>query len=325
MSIRRILSFLLLAVLLCGFGARAEQAAEPTVDQVYQAAKGGDLPGARAMIDQVVAKHPNSGKAHYVKAEIAAAQRDRALARDELATAERLAPGLPFAKPQSVSALRADLDRPAATPPARTSPPPAREAKRMGAPASEGGGFPFGWLLVVGIGVFVFIAWRGARKRAEEQRAMMASPPAEPFGRYPEPGAPGAAPYGAPPYGAPQPGYPPPQPGYPQQQPSMGGSIARGLGAGLAFGAGAAAANEIGHRIFDHDRGNATGGHPAMGNQDAGANADSPLARDAGLGALAGRPEAPPDFGGNDFGVDPGGWDDAGMDAGDVGGNDWDT
>lgn len=319
MSIRRFLSFFLLAVLLCGSGARAEQAAEPTVDQVYQAAKGGDLPGARAMIDQVLGKHPNSAKAHYVKAEIAAAQRDRALARDELATAERLAPGLPFAKPQSVRALRAELDRPAATPPARGSPPPAREARRMGGAAGEGGGFPFGLLLVIGIGVFVFIAWRGARKRAEEQRAMMA-PPVEPFGRYPDPGAPYGAPPAGSPYGAQQPGYYPPP-----QQPSMGGAIARGLGAGLAFGAGAAAANEIGHRIFDHDRGNATGGHPAMGSNDAGLNADSPLARDAGLGALTGRPEAPPDFGGDDFGVDPGGWDDAGSDAGDVGGNDWDT
>jgi uncharacterized protein len=329
-AMKRFLSLVLMLLLLCSAGAYAQSNAEPTVDQVYQTAKGGDLAGARSMIDQVVTHHPKSGKAHYVKAEIAAAQHDTGLAREELATAERLSPGLPFAKPQSVSSLRAQIDRgSSASTSGSTQPPatqaPARDARRMGAPApaSSGGGFSLMPILLIGLAVFAFIAWRGARRRAAEQQAMVRQPgyppQGEPFGRYPEPGPggyPGPAPYGAPGAGY----YPPPQ------QPSMGSSIARGVGTGLAMGAGMVAAEEIGHRIFDHDR--QGGAHPAMGsNYDAGSAANSPLARDAGLGALTGQPDQPPDFGGQDFGVDPGGWDDGGsMDAGDVGGgNDWDT
>jgi uncharacterized protein len=316
---KRFLSLLMTVLLLCSAAAFAQSNADPTVDQVYQAARQGDLAGARSMIDEVVTHHPKSAKAHYVKAEIASAQHDTTLARDELATAERLAPGLPFAKPQSVNELRAQIDgsRAARSPARSVQTSPAPEVRRMGAPGGSGG-FPIGLLIAVGVIVFAVIAWRGARRRAEQQRVY--APPAEPFGRYPDPGQgyPGGGYPGASPYGAPGAGYPP-------QQPSMGSSLARGLGTGLAVGAGVVAAEEIGHRLFDHDR--SGGVHPAMGNNDANLNAGSPLSRDAGLGALTGQPDQPPDFGGQDFGVDAGGWDDGGtLDAGDVGGgNDWDT
>jgi hypothetical protein len=61
------------------------------------------------MIQQVLIGHANSAKAHYVQAEIAARQGHLPRAREALATAEKLAPGLPFAKAESVQALRTQL------------------------------------------------------------------------------------------------------------------------------------------------------------------------------------------------------------------------
>jgi Tfp pilus assembly protein PilF len=80
-------------------------AQDATVQQVYQAAEAGKLIEAQAMMDKVLQAHPNSGKAHFVKAELLARQGKNAEAAKELATAERLAPGLPFAKPQAVQKL----------------------------------------------------------------------------------------------------------------------------------------------------------------------------------------------------------------------------
>jgi hypothetical protein len=106
-------------------------------------------------------------------------------------------------------------------------------------------------------------------------------------------------------------------PGYGPQQPSMGSSIARGLGTGLAIGAGALAAEEIGRRMFGHDANAAplqhdTGNPPTLDQIDEGM-----------------RRNLNTDMGGDDFGVaDNGGWDDGAGDVGggDVGGGgDWDT
>ena len=47
-------------------------AADPTVDQVYQAARAGHLDEAQQLMDQVLKDHPNSAKAHYVEAELSA-------------------------------------------------------------------------------------------------------------------------------------------------------------------------------------------------------------------------------------------------------------
>ena len=82
---------------------------EPTMDEVYAAAKSGQLDKAQTMIQQVLIGHPNSAKAHYVQAEIAARQNQLPRAREALANAERLSPGLPFAKAESVQTLRTQL------------------------------------------------------------------------------------------------------------------------------------------------------------------------------------------------------------------------
>ena len=51
------------------------------------------------MMDQVLRHPPNSATAHFVMAELLAKEGRVSNARSELATAERLAPGLPFALP----------------------------------------------------------------------------------------------------------------------------------------------------------------------------------------------------------------------------------
>ena len=77
----------------------------PSIDQVYQAARSGHLAQAEAMTTEVLHAYPNSARAHYVMAQILAAEGRNAEARTYLAEAERLKPGLPFANPQSVASL----------------------------------------------------------------------------------------------------------------------------------------------------------------------------------------------------------------------------
>lgn len=310
MKLGKLLTLVFALLLLAGAPfARAQS--EPTVSQIYQTAESGDLLKARSMIDQVLQKHPNSAKAHYVKAELAARQNDPATAQSELGTAQQLAPGLPFAKPQAVQALRAEVQREAS----------GRSATRhMGgpgdyaapAPASRGHGFGVGTLVVIGAVILGVIALMRTRRA-------MTIPPAGPtyhndgYG----PGTP-YGPQGGPGYGqpyGPQGGYYPP--GTAPQQPSMGSSIARGLGTGLAVGAGAVAAEEIGRRMFHHDNGTPAGFADEVPNT---------IGPDPATNLN-------PDMGGQDFGmVDNGGgsWDDNGgvADGGwddNLGGDDWNT
>jgi hypothetical protein len=87
----------------------------------------------------------------------------------------------------------------------------------------------------------------------------------------------------------------------------MGGQVMGGLATGLAIGAGAIAAQEIGRRMMDgqdHAQGigGGDGGHHAGGSA-----ADSQLARDAGLGSVGIDDSASWDDGGGSFGDDGGG------------------
>src|SRR6266436_3082506 len=81
-------------------------AAEPTLNQVYEAVHAGRLNQAHGMMTEVLRDHPNSAKAHYVEAEILAKEGRYGEAQGELNRAEQLAPGLPFAAPASVQELR---------------------------------------------------------------------------------------------------------------------------------------------------------------------------------------------------------------------------
>jgi uncharacterized membrane protein YgcG len=220
------------------------QAADATMNQIYQAAEGGHLDQAQQMITQVLADHPKSAKAHYVQAELYAKEGKTALARSELGTAERLNPGLTAFNPRSVQELKSQLGmstRPVGTQilsyPARTAP-----------------HFPWGGLIIglVVIGLLMMLF----RRRA-------------PYNPYPASGSPGV--------GGPPPGY---GPGYgpAPMGGGIGSGIAGGLASGLAVGAGVVAGEEIAHHFLDggHREGgvipSADAAEPGYSNSDMGGN-----------------------------------------------------
>jgi len=295
--------------------ARSSATNEPTLAQIYQAANSGNLDRANSMIDEVLRAHPNSGKAHYVKAELAAREGKMQVARQELASAEKFSPGLPFAKAESVQALRNELSN-ANTASTQTQASP--RTRQMGAPADRGAydsapaqrGFPWGTLIAVGAIVLIGVMVLRRRTAAMAPNGYGNAVPYDQAGYGAYPPNPNGMPPGG--YG---PGY---GPGYPQQQPSMGSSIARGVGTGLAMGAGMVAAEEIGRHVFGHNESRAGAFDPSSNN----VNTPSLDQIDDGM-----RRNLNSDMGGADFGVNDGGsWDDGGGGGGDPGGGgggDW--
>jgi hypothetical protein len=203
------------------FGAAAAPADDPGIHQVYEAANSGHLDQARNMMSQVLKDHPDSPKAHYVAAEIDARSGDLASARSEFQAAEKLAPGLPFAKPYAVQELRNQLY----PQPSQVQQPRVVTPVNAIAPIRAQPGFPWGTVLVIGF--VVWIAWLIFRRRYQ------AAPPV--YGGYNNGPASGPGGY----YGG---GYPPPAGG-----PGLLGS----LGTGLAVGAGVVAGEELAHRLLD--------------------------------------------------------------------------
>jgi uncharacterized protein len=121
----------------------------PSIEQVYQAARSGHLAQAEGMTREVLQAYPNSARAHYVMAQILAAEGRTSEARSFLATAERLKPGLPFANPQSVTNLERRINGDRQLP----------EVTHSGTNQ-----FHWGWLLVGAIVFFVLLrALRGRR------------------------------------------------------------------------------------------------------------------------------------------------------------------
>lgn len=84
-------------------------AAEPSRQEVDQALKAGDIAKAETMMKEVVGAHPESAKAHFRYSEILAAEGQLAKAKTELSTAEKIQPGLGFARPEAVNALKQKL------------------------------------------------------------------------------------------------------------------------------------------------------------------------------------------------------------------------
>lgn len=258
-------------------------AAEPSLHQIYQAAEAGNLNEAQTMMHQVLSAHPNSGKAHFVEAELLVKQGRLKTAETELATAERLAPGLPFARPEAVQHLRevlgtAHSTRPIELQPVRTT---------MQQPATQ---FSLPWgMLLIGLGLIAFIAF--AARLMAQRNAMPVSGGVAGYG----PG--GASSYGPPlqPYGAGGMGPLGASPG-----PGVGSRLMGGLATGAAVGAGMVAGEALMHRFMN-------------GNQDS----FRPLQNDFGLST----PDAGfDDMGGTDFGVaDTSSWDDSGS----IGDTDW--
>ena len=96
----------------------------------------------------------------------------------------------------------------------------------------------------------------------------------------------------------------------PGQQTGMGGQVVGGLATGLAIGAGALAAQQIGRHMLggDHSQQGLTAGGDAHAG---GSAAGSELARDAGLGSIGNDDTASWDDGGGSFGGDDGGGGDS--------------
>lgn len=91
------------------FAAPIHADSDATLQQIYDQARAGHLDQAQQMIDQVLVDHPRSAKAHFVAAELASRAGNLGVARGQLQQAEQIDPGLNFANPQAVRALRAGL------------------------------------------------------------------------------------------------------------------------------------------------------------------------------------------------------------------------
>ena len=279
-------------LLALSFSGWAMAQGEPTLDQVYQAAQAGRVEQALEMMQPVLKAHPGSAKAHFVEAELLARQGLAAQARDQLAQAERLAPGLPFAKAESVHNLQRALAAPQGSKAIDAGHRPAMGERA--APAS-GSSMPWGVLLAVGGGALAaWVLMRLGRPAAAQSVAGAAGTPGPTAGQgWAVPGMNTSVQAS----------------GMPVQAASsgLGSQLAGGLATGLAVGAGVVAAESIGRSLF----GGAAHAAPA------------PLqAPPSGYDPVFGNTVANPDMGGNDFGVnDAGSWDDAAVGGGS---SDWD-
>lgn len=327
-----VIGWLVALALLVGSSLAMAQS-EPSMNQIFEAARSGRVDQAQKMIGQVIASHPNSAKAHFVQAELHVQQGRIDAARTSLATAERLAPGLPFANAEAVSGLRARLTgsglnglsgaAPSAAARTQSSAPTPRAAPVPApAPAAQGSSFGSFWPIIL-IGGAVALALMMFRRR--KSAAVAQSTPAgyngpQGYGNnaaaagmqgtpntYNQAGQP--QPYAQP--GQPGQSYPP-QYGQPQQPQGsgLGGKVMGGLATGAAIGAGMMAAQAIGRSM--------TGGNDAH-------RAQSSDQFGSGAGGDASIPAG--DLGGNNFGIQDTGWDDSGssMSSADVGGGDWDS
>ena len=275
-------------------------AQEPSMHEIYQAAQDGRFIEAQTMMDQVLKEHPNSAKAHYVQAELQAKQGLLSKADAELRTAERLQPGLAFAKPEAVDKLRAIIAAPRGSVQSKPGNQSVRPAQVNQAAPEKG--LPWG-LLLGGAGLVAAIVFA---TRFMRQRSAAAMAPAGGFGAAAYGASPGMQPQGfgrgpAGPMAAPAYGAAPAQGMAPTAGGGIGSGIMGGLATGAAVGAGIVAGQALMHHFTDGDKSNNVAPPPAGNNWS---------------------PEPANDMGGNDFGVNDGSsWDDGGSSS--AGGDDW--
>jgi uncharacterized protein len=279
------------ALILCASAALAAPNV-PSIDQVYQAARGGHLAQAEAMTKEVLQAYPDSARAHYVMAQILAAEGRTREARTYLDEAERLKPGLPFANSQSVANLERRINGAARVP---AAPPGANQTVHW-------------WWILVGAVLF-FILVRALRRRRPAPSGYSGSGMSGGVG--PAPGTPPAGYTGTPPAGYSR----------------WGGGLLGSILAGLGFGAGAAAGERVMDRFLGHDE-RATPVQPEvqelpsdsgnLGGDDFGVQSGDNSS--GGWEGAGGQQSASSDPGG-DFGTDGsdgGGWDDSSGGGGDV-------
>ena len=202
--------------------------AEATLPEVYQAVQSGQLAKADAMMKEVLQNHPNSAKAHYVAAELYLKEGKLEVARNHFLRAQNLAPGLPFAQPESVQKLQVQLSSGA-----------------VGQAANQSSIFsnPLFWGLIAILVVGIIIVMR--RRKAEAVEVYNA-----PRAGYPgTPGGPA--------------GYPPGYPGAPAAG-GMGSGLMGSLATGAALGAGMVAGQAIASSLMGGHEGGHVSGNPNL-------------------------------------------------------------
>ena len=285
----------ILVALLFGASLAMAQSAEPTIKDIYAAADSGRLSQAQSMIQQVLVAHPNSAKAHYVESELFARQGNMGRAREALSSAEKLEPGLPFAKPQALQALRNQLYPNAAAP----APAMRMTTQAPPAPTANANNWLLPLLLAGGLIAVVYFVFRQRRTDGYAMNGAGGLSDPQNFGgnggAVMQPTY-GPSPYGANPYGQPYGGAP--------TGSGLGGRIMGGVATGLAVGAGVMAAEAIGRNL--------------MGEHESGSRLDNGYGNDNRYQPA----NSNPDMGGQDFGInDTSSWDDGGS----GGGGDWDN
>ena len=200
--------------------------AEATLPEVYQAVQSGQMAKADAMMKEVLQNHPNSAKAHYVASELYLKEGKLEEARNHFIKAQNLAPGLPFAQPESVQKLQAQLASGASIP-----------AATQTSIFSN----PLFWGLIAILVVGIIIVMK--RRKAEAVQVYNA-----PSAGYPgTPGGPAGYPGG--------PGYP----GAPAG--GMGSGLMGSLATGAALGAGMYAGQALASNLMGgHDNGHSNAG-----------------------------------------------------------------
>ena len=235
MTIRKVINLFVgvfaAAVLLTSSAAFAEA----TLPEVYQAVQSGQMAKADAMMKEVLQNHPNSAKAHYVASELYLKEGKLEAARNHFIKAQNLAPGLPFAQPESVQKLQMQL---ASTQVA----PAASQASIFSNPLF------WGLIAILVIGVMIVMKRRKA-EAVQVYNAPSAGYPGTPGGPAGYPGGPG------------NPGYP----GAPAG--GMGSGLMGSLATGAALGAGMYAGQALASNLMGgRDGGHSNADHNANSN-----------------------------------------------------------
>jgi tetratricopeptide (TPR) repeat protein len=224
MQVRSFIRFTALA-LVVAFTAPVFAADDASMHQVYLAAEAGKFNEAQSMMDKVLRDHPNSAKAHYVEAELKAKQGQFSDAQDELNTAERLQPGLPFAKPQALQKLKSQISSTHSSSQAAT-----QSMSNQGYQSSSNSGTPWGVIfLMIGLIAFIYFAAKWITRRNQ---------PLIPANNYPGNGNVNPQPYAG--------------NAAPMMAPGAGGGMGSGLMGSLATGAALGAGMVAGEALMHH-------------------------------------------------------------------------
>jgi hypothetical protein len=203
-------------IISASLAAASLASAEPSLQDINQALRSGDIAKADTLMKEVISAHPESAKAHFKYSEILAAEGRVTDARAELASAEKLQPNLDFAKPAAVKELNHKL----------------YPSKQSGSSSSN----PLITWAVIALIVFFIVMIVRAFRRPQIQPNFAGNP--QMANGYPQQG----------PY---QGGYGPQ--GYGPQGGGMGSGIVGGLATGAAVGAGIVAGEMLMHKVLDDD------------------------------------------------------------------------